>query len=814
VVTACPPGRSARTLCAHLLTRKLGSASVTSQVEEERITGRSNPAAHAPRRMRSGDTAPRRPAQNGAAFEILQSKLAVPFLRRGLVRRMGLVNRLRRASNARVVSVVAPAGYGKTTLLAQWAARDDRPFAWVSLERRDNDPVALLTYVAAALDGIHPVDPGVFRAAASASDAMWSTSVPRLGAALASMPEPIVLVLDDIHVLEDRDCVDVLEPLAKNLSCGSQLVLSGRAENGLPLPQLRAAAKLFEIRRADLALSDSEAQTLLASAGAKVSRPEAQALNERAEGWAAGLYLAALFVQACGDPSAIESFHGDDRFVADYLRTEHLSRLKRSEREFLVRTSVLDRMCGPLCDQLLGRNDSARRLQALEEENFFVVPLDHHREWYRYHHLFRDMLRSELEHVEPDLVAVLHRRAASWSEQNGLPEAAIEHAAAGGDLDTLARLIGAFSMPFFRSGRVVTVERWFGWFDETELLVHYPAVAAFGAWVHALRGHAEDAERFAYALEHSDPDAPMPDGSSSLRAWAALLRALFCHRGVSAMRADAELALEELSSSSFWRPAALLFVGVGALLEGEVERAEEIFAETGEEAVGSGGLYAGVVAHSELALLALARDDLAGAEVQLARAKEFLQNQPIEEYLPAAIQVAASARVALAKGQAATARELLLGTTRLRPYLSRAVPWFGAQTSLELARSHLALADSDGARTLLREAEDVIQRRPDLGTLPQQAQELRAELANAVGLQDGWASTLTAAELRLLPLLTTHLSFREIAERLYVSRNTVKSQAISVYRKLGASSRSEAIERAVQLGLVDVPVSAARGFTP
>jgi LuxR family maltose regulon positive regulatory protein len=280
------------------------------------------------------------------------------------------------------------------------------------------------------------------------------------------------------------------------------------------------------------------------------------------------------------------------------------------------------------------------------------------------------------------------------------------------------------------------------------------------------------------------------------------------------MRADAELALEELSPSSFWRPAALLFVGVGALLEGEVERAEEIFAETGEEAIGSGGLYAGVVAHSELALLALARDDLAGAEVQLARAREFLQNQPIEEYLPAAIQVAASARLALAKGQAATARGLLLGTTRLRPYLSRAVPWFGVQTSIELARSHLALADSDGARTLLREAEDVIQRRPDLGTLPQQAQELRAELANAVGLQDGWASTLTAAELRLLPLLTTHLSFREIAERLYVSRNTVKSQAISVYRKLGASSRSEAIERAVQLGLVDVPVSAAPGFTP
>lgn len=790
-------------------------ASVTGVNKGGAIGGRSNPAASAPRRARLGDVRSSRPPlpRDGAAFEILQSKLQVPFLRPGLVPRTGLVNRLRRASSARVVSVIAPAGYGKTTLLAQWAARDDRPFAWVSLERRDNDPVALLTYIAAALDGVDPVDPGVFRAAASASDTMWSTSVPRLGAALASMPK-LVVVLDDVHELTDRDCLDLLEPLAKNLPCGSQLVLSGRAENGLPLALLRAAGKLHEVGRSELALRDSEARTLLAAAGTKVAKTEAHELNDRAEGWAAGLYLAALFVQTSGDAGAIESFHGDDRFVADYLRSEHLSRLKRSDVEFLVRTSVLDHMCGSLCDELLGRTDSARRLHELEEANFFVVPLDRHREWYRYHHLFRDMLRSELERVEPDLVQTLHRRAATWKEQHGLPEQAIEHAAAGGDLDTLARLIGTFSLPFFRSGRVATVERWFRWFDEPELLEHFPAVAAFGAWVHALCGRPEEAERFAYALEHSESDGPMPDGSSSARPWAAVVRALFCNRGVAAMRADAEQALEELSPSSFWRAAALLFVGVGEVLDGELERGEEIFGQAAEEAIGSGGIYAGVIAHSELALLALDRDDLARAEIQLAQAREFLENQPIEEYLPAAIQIAADARLALARGQAATARELLVGSTRFRPHLSRAIPWFGVQTRLELARSHLALADTDGARTLLREVEDVIQRRPDLGTLPQQARELRAEVASAISLDDGWASTLTAAELRLLPLLTTHLSFREIAERLYVSRNTVKSQAISVYRKLGASSRSEAIERAVQLGLVDMPVSPGSGFTP
>jgi LuxR family transcriptional regulator, maltose regulon positive regulatory protein len=291
------------------------------------------------------------------------------------------------------------------------------------------------------------------------------------------------------------------------------------------------------------------------------------------------------------------------------------------------------------------------------------------------------------------------------------------------------------------------------------------------------------------------------------------VQALICHRGIEAMRTDAELALNQLSESSFWRPIALLLQGIGVLLEGDVERAEWILASAAREALGPGAIYAGVIAQSELALVALGRDDVASAETQLAQAKEFLQNQPMEDYVPSAIYLAARARLALETRQTATARRLLVRAMRVRPQLSHAIPWFAVQTRVELARAHLALADAEGARTLLREAEDVFQQRPQLGTLRQQAQEVRGQLANVAGFSDGWASTLTAAELRLLPLLTTHLSFREIAERLYVSRNTVKSQAISVYRKLDASSRSEAIERAVELGLVDEPVLSAGGFT-
>lgn len=782
------------------------------------MSGRRNAAAPAARGTRSATVhALRRPSRRGrdsAAFEIFESKLAIPTLRPRLVRRTALLNRLRASRDTRVVRVAAPAGYGKTTLLAQWAAHDPRPFAWVSLDQRDDDPVSFLTYIAAALDGIHPIDGSVFRGASAANDSLWATGLPRLGAALAALPEPIVLVLDDIDRIQHRDCLDALDPLSKHLPQDSQLVVSGRARDVLPFPRIRADRRLLEVGQAELALSDSQAKSLLKAAGVTVTDAAAKELNEHAEGWAAGLHLAALFLQESDDPEAIAAFTGNDRFVADYLRAEYLSRMKPGEVGFLIRTAVLDRMNGALCDELLERTDSGKKLRSLEESNFFVVPLDHEREWYRYHHLFGEMLRAELERLEPDLVPALHRRAAAWCERNGRVDEAIEHAVAAGDVDDVARLVGTFALPFFRSGRVVTVERWFKSFDEPELLERYPTVAAFGAWVHALRGRPDDADRFAYALEHTSVEGPMPDGSQSTRPWAAMVRALLCHHGIEEMRADAEAALEELSPSSFWRSSALLVLGVGTLYAGDLEQAEEILEQAAEGATGSGAVYTGLVAHSELALLALDRRDPERAEFELAQAREFLEDQPLEDYVPAVLYLAASARLALTYGQAASARKFLVSAMRMRAYLSRAIPWFAVRTLLELARAHLNLADVDGARTLIREADDVIRHRPGLGTLTQEARELRTQLTNVTSVGVGWASTLTAAELRLLPLLTTHLSFREIAERLFVSRNTVKSQAISVYRKLNASSRSEAIERAVELGLVDAPLPTQGGFTP
>ncbi len=217
-----------------------------------------------------------------------------------------------------------------------------------------------------------------------------------------------------------------------------------------------------------------------------------------------------------------------------------------------------------------------------------------------------------------------------------------------------------------------------------------------------------------------------------------------------------------------------------------------------------------MVARSQLALLALGRNDLAGAESELAQAGEFIDDSPSEDYALAAILLAVTARLAIARGQGARARKALLSAQRMRPMLTHALSWFAVQARLELAKAHLDLSDVHGAATLLHETDDILHRRPRLGTLVADAEEVRGRLSTASEQSSGWASTLTAAELRLLPLLTTHLSFREIADRLFVSRNTVKTQAISVYRKLDASSRSEAIDRAVELGLVDAsPASLA-----
>jgi LuxR family transcriptional regulator, maltose regulon positive regulatory protein len=380
-------------------------------------------------------------------FDLVASKLRRPWLRPGTICRSLLIRRLMRDGCGPVVSVVAPAGYGKTTLLAQWAEDNGQAFAWVSADEADNDPKVLLSYVAQALDGVQPVGGPVFDALASAA----SSVVPRLGSAFASMTVPVVLVLDDVHLLRNTECRAALSVLADHVPDGSRLVLAGRDEPPLRVPRLRAEGRITEIGPADLALTRDEAAALLRATGVVLSEDEVAELYLRTEGWPAGLYLAAMAIRAGDSPPGLAgSFGGDDRFITEYVESELLARISPRDREFLTRTAVLERMCGPLCEAVLGRPGAAADLAGLARSNLLLVPLDRRGAWYRYHHLFRDMLLAELERTEPGLMPVLRHRAAQWYLGNGVPEEAAEYSRPAGDAAQAARPAEEFTLLHLR----------------------------------------------------------------------------------------------------------------------------------------------------------------------------------------------------------------------------------------------------------------------------------------------------------------------------------------------------------------------------
>src|SRR5689334_53197 len=340
-------------------------------------------------------------------FDFLESRIQVPALRPGTVSRTGLVNRLRAATSASVATVLAPAGYGKTTLLAQWARRDERRAAWVSLDDRDNDPVVLLRHVAAALAREEPLPAAVVEALRRPKPSVWTAAVPRLARVLAARA-PFVLVLDDVHLPHSRAALQVVEALIDDEREGSLVVLSGRVAPPLPLAPLRARGRLLELDAHDLALTPREARMLLSATGVRLEEERVDELVEQCEGWAAAIYLAAIAIrdgrQAGREPTPLR---GDDRYLADYFRSEYLSHLRPGPLRFLRRTSVLEHLSGPLCNAVLEDEGSDRELEKIERANLFLVPLDNCREWYRYHHLFRDLLRHELHASEPELVPEL-----------------------------------------------------------------------------------------------------------------------------------------------------------------------------------------------------------------------------------------------------------------------------------------------------------------------------------------------------------------------------------------------------------------------
>ena len=578
---------------------------------------------------------------------------------------------------------------------------------------------------------------------------------------------------------------------------GSQVVLVSRNLRAFSLAGVRAHDDLLQLGAEDLRFGIDEAERLLLSAGVTdLTREEVAALTEQTEGWAVGLYLAALS-HASGAPSdAAPSFGGDDRFVADYMRENILAQLPQDDVDFLVRTSFLEEMTGPLCDAALETTSSGARLEALEASNLLVLPLDHRRERFRYHHLFRDLLRHELGHRAPDLIPVLTARASTWCEAEGAVDLAVSYAQAGNLTDRVAELIARYGQMTYFRGRADAVLRWFTWLDDHCAIEDHPFVAALGGWAMAMEGRPFEAERWADAAARSTVT-----GSDEGEACRLLLLAAMCRDGAQRMRVDMERARAILPAMSTWLPNARLLAGLSEVMSGDGQAAEGSFRASAELSAEMGTAPALTVALAELAILALAGGDVEGAAMHANAAREVIDEGQLHGYATSVLAYAVAARVAVIQGDPVRARRFTQDAADHRTLLTVALPTLALQVRIQLLRTALALVDLDRAETYLEEADDILGGCPDLGALAVEVEAARTQVELLRSSRHG-IQPLTPAEARLLPLLTTYLSFREIGEQLFVSPHTVKTQAISIYRKLGVTSRASAVDTARQIGLL------------
>jgi LuxR family transcriptional regulator, maltose regulon positive regulatory protein len=699
-----------------------------------------------------------------------------------------------------VVSVTAPPGYGKTVLLADWAAREGRDVAWLTLDDFDNAPSVFLTYVAAAIDRVQPVDPSLGRALRVSGTRILAAAIPRLASELHRWPRPGVLILDDVQRLVDRTCLDALGALLDHLPRGFQVVLASRTVPDLPFGRLRANRALLEIGPAQLAFNVEEAQALAAGVGYRMTRAQAQALADRTEGWAAAIYLATLD-RARGDAAPVGAIKvsGRDGYIAEYLRSELRPILDDRDVEVLTRTSVLDVIESGLAEQVSGRPDATERLRRLSRANLLIGDVAGAPAAFRYHHLLRDHLEAELEQREPGAQAELHRRAAAWYAKGGQSALAIEHAIAGGDTDAAARMVEATTLPTYLLGQGDRLSRWFATFGEP-VFERRPTLAVGAALVHALSGHPEAAERMADIVERSTFDEVPTSGAASFESARAMLRATMVRHGPDDAFANASAAVGAEGPGSPWRTLALEVLAEAHLMRGDVDAADTVLADA-VAAAPSSGSYA-FYALALRASVAMGRGDWDSAERYARESHLRLSRMEAADAASAIVVHAVAARVALHHGDAARGREELVHAQLLRPQVSYALPTVVVHALIEVARAYLSTGDPAGAGSAVAEAERVLRRRPDLGVLPKELGDVRRRVRESAHTLVG-PSTLTPAELRLLPMLSTHLMFQEIADRLHVSRHTVKAQVVSIYGKLGVSSRGDAVDRAIELGLLE-----------
>jgi LuxR family maltose regulon positive regulatory protein len=690
-----------------------------------------------------------------------------PTRPRGLVARPRLVGRLSEARDAPFVLLVAPVGYGKTTLLSEWAACDGRRFAWMDLGPGDKDSNRLLAAVKRTVhDG----------------------------------QAPTVLVVDNAHLVSTPETFGALDDLARSMPCGSQLVLASRSEPELPVGSLRAERRIFELRAADMAMTRSEAGALLATAGIRVGSDGLDTLMQRTEGWPAGLYLAALSLQAQRNvDGALSRFAGDDQVVADYLRDELLAQLEPDQLTFLLRTSVLGTLSGSICDAVLDDCGSARTLGELARSNVLLVSLNRGGTAYRHLPLFGEMLRAELRRLDPQLEPQLHARASTWYEEHGDIDSAIQHAVAAGDPEQSGKLLWRHASSYIGHGSNNALQNWLDHFNESQL-ADVPALALAFALSRLAAGDGDQARHRLAAATRGLARHPST-GPCTLDGAVVLLRSAVAEDGLAQMGRDAARACAVSPEDGETRSFAHLLVGVSHHLTGERPGARAAL-EEGARSSAVTAPHVQALCLAQLALLDMDEDDWEAATTLSERARSRVEGCGLAEYPIVALVYAVSALARSHGGRVEEAHRDLRAANRLSARLVDFLPWYEAETRVAIARASLGLSDVAGARSRLAGAARLVRKMPESTTLRGWLTETCSQLEAATG-SAGDGLTLTAAELRVLRMLPTHLSFPAIAKQLFVSTNTVKTHVRALYRKLDATSRSEAVAHASAAGLLD-----------
>ena len=696
----------------------------------------------------------------------------------------------------------AAVGYGKTTLVRSWCMERPEAVIWFTLDSADDDPVRLWTHLATAVERLGE---GFGRRALlclGVRGAPVEAAVDELMNGLVSYGRRVTIVLDDLHAVGSEASVRSIAQAVARLPANARLVASTRSDPSIGLARLRARGVLTEVRARELAFTVDEARELVVREGIGLSSESVEVLVERTEGWPAGLYLAALWLRDLRDPDGgVREFAGSARHVGDYLADEVLTALAPDTRDFLVRTSVLGRFTPELCDAVLRREDSVGVLADLARSNMFLVALDARGEWYRYHHLFGEVLQLELGR---EAAGEVRRRAAAWCGAHGLVEEAIEYAAAAGDAEMVAGLLIERHLEFIWGGRLRQFLGWVRWLP-AELLVQHPVLPGAGAVTAALLAAPEvEVHQLLAVAERARRERPelwLP----YLEAGVEAARAQIIEGGdVGAAVGHARRAVAAAQEGAdVLSVSALACLAQALFFAGELDETRRVAVQTVErpDAPDVPDGYVG-----GLGLLALVDAEQGRTESAEAWARQALTFA--RQHFQAQSWVASLAHLGLALASAATGRldeaerEALRGE-RLR---RSPQPTVGhAHALLVLAQVRLARSRLPRAAADLERAKRAIAEFPDPGRLPALAAAIEQTLvaARADAGHRGLVEELSPAELAVLRGLAAGLSRREIGAELYISLNTVKSRMRELYRKLGATSQTEAVARAEALGLLE-----------